>query len=470
MMSLFQKIPALCENQPIPPLPAEKDREMFCNPDRGLRHEITFFLKNVFPYEVPAEIDSYRETVQRNVDYFAFARPALAQVYIYLTDFHARMDLPETVFTRIRAIFRIIREHKMKILLRFTYQYEYEKNEREEASEEIMIAHMKQLFPLVQENLDVMHVFQASFLGLWGEWHGFRQDIDQANLLRNIVENCPEPLFVQTRLPRFKNLLEDSDPLKARISHHNDSLFGEYNPGNGGSDPGTPQDDQIIAESPYLPIDGELFWGSYCATDPHGYFPDAYKVRTYLYQRHFTSLSIKHNYFENGLDNPYAMAKWRILPLTAAELEKDGMIFDPDYFAEERDVFEYIRDHLGYRLKAENLAISTAPGAVTAEVDVVNYGFSTPHMLTDAGLALVDMEGNVAAEASIGSIQGWQPHAIEGDTANPLHHSARATLTAAPGKYYLGFYARNSAGTPVRLANDIFFEKGYNLFGTVEIG
>jgi len=115
-MKLFQKIPVLTDTQKISPLPAEKDREMFCNPDRGLRHEITFHLNNVFPYEVPAEIDSYREVIQRHVDYFEFADPALAQVYIYLTDFHARKDLPETVFTRIRAIFQILREHKLKAL------------------------------------------------------------------------------------------------------------------------------------------------------------------------------------------------------------------------------------------------------------------------------------------------------------------------------------------------------------------
>lgn len=469
-MSIFKKIPVLTETQKIPALPACQDREMFCNPDRGLRHEIAFHLKNVLPYEVPAEIDSYRETFRRHVDYFEFARPALAQVYIYLTDFHARMDLPETVFTRIRAIFQILREHKLKALLRFTYQMYGDRAEQEEAEEHIMCAHMKQLFPIVEENLDVMHVFQASFLGLWGEWHGFKKDIDRANLMRNIVDNCPEPLFIQTRLPNFKNLIEDDDPRKARISHHNDSLFGEFNYGNGGSDPGTPQDDQIIRESPYLPVDGELFWGDYCANDPFGYFPDAYKVRTYLYNRHFTSLSIMHNYFENGVGKPYAMAKWRILPLTAEELKKDGMIYDPDYFAGERDVFEYIRDHLGYRLKAEKLNVSTAPDQVTAELDVVNYGFSTPHMLTDAGFALLDMDGKVAAEVSIGSIQGWQPHNIEGDTSSPLHHSAKAALQAPAGVYYLGFFARNSAGTPVRLANDVIFEKGFNIFGTVEIG
>ena len=466
-MGLFRKIPELSGCCQIPALPACRDREMFVNPDRGLRHEICFKLEDIFPYQIPETLRSFRELVQRHVDFYEFVHPTLAQTYVYLTDYHEREELPESVFIRLRGIFQILREFGLRALLRFAYQWKDDGSD--EADGAIMCAHMDQLFPVVAENLDVVHVYQAGFLGLWGEWHGYTKPVDPAVIMTHIAETCPQPLFVQTRIPSQKNLVSDDNPAKARLSYHNDSIFGEKHPASGNVDPGTPDTEQIRRECHQYPIDGELFWGAYCANNEHGYFPDPFRVLDWLYDQRFTSLSVVHNYFENGYGSPYAMARWRSIPLTIPMLLDRGIHADPDYFAEERDVFECLRDHLGYRLKAQKIHVSQEQNALEVTLHVVNYGFAAPHMLQDTGFVLLDMDGNVAADAKCGSISSWQSRPVDNTTREPQLHKAEGKLTAVPGAYYLGFYARNRAGDPARLANDLVFEHGYNIFGAVNI-
>ncbi len=368
------------------------------NPDRGFRHEIAFHLRD--DENVSGELtDKYYEEIKRHADYYASEHPTLAQVYIYLTAYNKTEKLPQSVFEKLGLIFEALRKQKLRALLRFAYQCKMDGSD-EEASEEIMCTHMEQLFPEVAKNLDVIHVYQAGFLGAWGEWHGYNLPTDQKRMITKIMETCPSKLFVQVRIPQFKNHVPDDMPYKNRISHHNDSVFGEEHTATGGVNPGTELERQVERESPYLPIDGELFWGRWSATADGGFFPDPFKVLYWVYDHRYTSLSIRHNYIENGVDRPYAMAKWKNIRLTPDFLRENGMICDPDYFTGKRSVFEYLRDHLGYRIKATNLDITATDGGISVSMDAVNYGFFAPHMLSEAGFALLDMDGNTVTEVS----------------------------------------------------------------------
>ncbi|MBQ8696268.1 MAG: DUF4874 domain-containing protein, partial [Clostridia bacterium] len=253
-MSIFTTVNILSERQKISPLSAGDETCLLNNPDRGFRHEIAFFLRD--DETVNGELtDTYYEEIKRHADYYAAEHPTLAQVYVYLTAYNKTEKLPQSVFHKLELIFDALRRQGLRALLRFAYQFRMDGSD-EEASEEIMCSHMEQLFPKVSENLDVIHVYQAGFLGAWGEWHGYALPTDQKRMITKIMETCPPELFVQVRVPQFKNHIPDGMPYKSRISHHNDSVFGEDHTATGGVNPGTELERQVERESPYLPIDG----------------------------------------------------------------------------------------------------------------------------------------------------------------------------------------------------------------------
>lgn len=146
--------------------------------------------------------------------------------------------------------------------MRFAYQGDGDGTG--EAADDIMLAHMRQLKPLLEKNRALIHLVQSGFLGAWGEWHSYKMEHDRLRLLHAIGEMAPSELFLQIRIPTYKNLLDKADPLYRRLGFNIDSTFGYVEPeqmgrGTDGVDPGKPDWMQITRESPYVPIDGELF-------------------------------------------------------------------------------------------------------------------------------------------------------------------------------------------------------------------
>ena len=70
----------------------------------------------------------------------------------------------------------------------------------------------------------------------------------------------PAERNVQVRLPEFKNLLKDKPELYKRLSFHDDFIVIRPDRWDADMHEGTPKFDQIVAESPYLVVDGELPW------------------------------------------------------------------------------------------------------------------------------------------------------------------------------------------------------------------
>ena len=478
-MNLFTNPPTLKSTQTIPPLPCGQDSKLLRNPDRGLRHQMDFFVKkNPEQPAVGALMNQAEALVWSHIDYFAGAHPTLSQSYIYLTDYRDTETLPPEALDQVRAILNAHRKFGIRALLRFAYQDEMDGSG--EASEAVMTAHMQQLFPIVAEYLDVIHVYQAGFLGAWGEWHSNKLPVDKKRLLENMLKACPESLFIQMRLPNFKNLIEKDNPGYGRLSFHNDSLFGEYCTASGGVDPGTEQTLQVERESPYLPIDGELFWGSWSTNaKAGGYFPDPFLVATWLYEQRYTSLSVMHNYMELGPTKPLAMRLWQNVEMPVPFLEENSMPCEKEYFTGPdgkpvgRSAFDYIRDHLGYRLAAQTLDIQgslVSGGSADLCLTVKNYGFAAPHMLKEAGFVLLDEQGSLCSECAIGSIADWyNRNPVDLTDRALLTHTAagRLSLPDRAGRYFLGFYAKNNAGQGAALANDLYVEDGVNILGQI---
>ena len=184
------------EHIELAPMDASMSYMLNFNPDRAWRGEAYVNVGNSMadghtPQEDPTV------NLRRFVTNYAAYNPQLCQVYFYLSAYKNTPEIDDYGMDRMQQVFDCARELGVKLNVRFTYQWGMGGNG--EASDDIMLAHMKQLRPLLEKNIDVIHVIEAGFLGAWGEWHSSKEFHNNAAILRGILEMPPEPLFVQVR-------------------------------------------------------------------------------------------------------------------------------------------------------------------------------------------------------------------------------------------------------------------------------
>ena len=460
----------------IPAMTSESDRELLRNPNRGFRLETTCNVSNI-PVDGLIAHPNPSSSLMQFKEFYMAENPQLAQVYFYLTGYKNTMTIPKEGLDRIQQFFDDARDYRVMLLVRFTYQTDM--TGKGEATQTIMMAHMKQLKPILEKNKDIIYVVQSGFLGAWGEWHSNTLDIDKTALLRGIIDMSPVGKYIQMRLPSFKNLIPKTEPIYNWLSFENDSVFGEAAGGTGGVDPGTVPWQQITDESPFLPVDGELFWGRWSINmddNTDGKLIDGFKVIKELSEHHFSSLSIHHNYIEDNLGK-YSMVYWQETEITESWLKKNNIIFAPNWFKDSsgskvpRTLFDFVRDYLGYKLEARSFKVTgklVKGGSLSVELGLVNYGFSIPFGM-ESGFAVLDSDDKVVSTVKAGNPMDWQPRSTSDYyEGRLLPHTVKASLKVpdTPGKYRIAFYMKNDINAYARLGNDIDFVNGYNVLGT----
>lgn len=467
---------------------SEMDRSMLGNPDRGFRYETYLNVSNL--NDPDRHWSSQMDPTSRlkaQMEMYMSETPQLAQIYFYLSGYNNTPTIPEYGMKRMQEYFDYARELKIRLLVRFAYQNGGEG--LNEAPDSVMFSHIKQLGPLLEKNKDVIHVVQMGFLGAWAEWHSYKMEHDRVRLIREVANMTPKGIYLQIRIPEYKNLIPKADPIFSRLGYHNDSLFGtvtgsQAGLGTGNVDVGKPDWDQVTREAAYIPIDGELFWGKWSINqdgNSDGFLLDGFKVIEQLSQHRFTSLSINHNYHEDGFEHKYSMQYWQETAITEQWLKNNGIFYAPGWFkdsagqAVSRTVFDFIRDYLGYRLVGTDWKASgklEKKGSVKAELSLNNYGFSAPYNL-ESGFAILDENNNPVKTVKAGTPTDWHSrNPINYNDGKLLTHkvTANCPLPDKAGRYKLAFYLKNPLGVGAQLANDIPFENGYNILETIEIG
>jgi hypothetical protein len=460
------------------------------NPERGLRIE-TIFAEPDGAADVwgPASHLRGRLTGGYSEDWWLLdARRyapfglTLAQTYCYL-DKSMEGPIPEAKIALLRRSLDNLRANGLKALLRFAY--EKEMGQERGPSLETILGHMDQLAPVVRENSDVIFVLQAGFVGAWGEWHSsaHRLEQDPANLARviaRLLDMLPPDRMTQVRVPKYKrHALEDpaisayaiidgasafSGAPAARIGFHNDGFLAGRTCGGTWTEPplfsapGNPEFDYMTVESPYVAVDGELFW-----SDIDGRV-DGFEAAVRMRLHHYTSFSLAHSYSERE-GTRFGIDAWMETPAAVDRIREAKLPVSDGYFEDgaggpvARTQFEYIRDHLGYRIELRRADIpeAAAPGeAVPVAVDLVNRGFAAPVNPRPVILVLIDPAGRVAAEAPVeADPRHWQPFAPGDETHAPLTHAVRGAVPIpgglAPGSYAVGLWLPDAAQ---RLRND----------------
>jgi len=459
------------------------------NPERGLRIEAVFaepegsafywsiaHLRNTLP---PHYTDLWWLLDAERYEDFGLT---LGQMYCYL-DRYQETSISAEKLQDIQRGFEQLRAAGLKAVLRFAY--EKDMNPPEGPSIETILKHMEQLTPILEANMDVIYVLQAGFIGAWGEWHSSanKLEADHANMaavVAKLLEILPPGRMTQVRVPKYKRwVLSDphingyqvlnretafSDLPAARIGFHNDGFLAGRTCGGTWveeplfSNPGNPEFDYMTAECPYLPVDGELFW-----SDIDGQvagFPAAVRMRFH----HYTSFSLAHSYSGHE-GKAFGVDVWMKTPITAEQAREaklpvsDGYFEDAEGQPAPRTVFEYIRDHLGYRLELQAARFPATADCETpfnVEIDLINRGFSVPINPRPVNLALADETGHVVWSQTTGADpHAWQPCAPGDSEYAPLTHTIKASITLPaglkPGTYLLGLWLPDAAE---RLAKD----------------
>ena len=228
---------------------------------------------------------------------------------------------------------------------------------------------------------------------------------------------------------------------------------------------GTPFFDQIVEESPLLPVDGELPWGFWSVNKDHdspeaGWLVDGHQAARRFYLQHFTSLSAIHNYREargrEGEEDKvkYSMQVWQDTPISIDFLKKENMPISSNYFENkdgsiaERTVFEYVRDHLGYRIELQDLIVNnkwTSSADNKIQLSLINRGFSTLFNEHDVYFVLVDANHQIVAESlSSTNVNAWQPYQETSDGKRTLTHTIEHEFKLPEGiesgDYQLGLW------------------------------
>ena len=497
------------------PMTASQDGLLDLNPDRGYRSEFVFRIektakpdlkydwRTVFEDQSDAEVEAVFNKIF-DLYFPDFAEPVnnLFLVYVYLTSYN-KGDLPERVLEILKIFFRMCRARKVKSMLRFCYNWSYaksywlsEENRSKLASEcadqDTILNHIKQLSPVIAEYADTIHTISNGFVGYVGEWAKAYQYpiVDYPTVMKAIVENLcvPNGLFFSNREVDYKDELIEADPdyeYLGYISHNNDAMYGEQ-PNkdwySGSYQLGRPEWQKVIDEGAYTPQDGEMFTIAAVvdATLGRTYNPRVpsglQMILECAHHRH-TSMSNWHCYNEalnpeSKYYNDNIMLNWQkrenVIPQL---LDFNRVVYDPDWFLDDegnrvlRDPYQFIRDHLGYRLVAQTADI-VGKEELTVILKLKNYGFAAAFYLK-SDLAILDENYNVISSVEAGEPHKWYSHDPENYLSTEvLDHFVKAKLKTPEksGKYYIAFGLKNTMGTYARLSNkDIEFVNGYNI-------
>jgi len=332
----------------------------------------------------------------------------------------------------LQADFDRARKGGYKYLLRFTYQNDYN---QECPTLERILRHMDQLTPIIRDNADVIYCLQIGWIGMWGEFHSDGNGLDKdpsavAAVTEKTLQILPSNRTTMMRRMAYRDIAEaNSDFVKQnvnRIGFFNDGTLANM------TDAGTflgdmtritvddedPEFLKVSRESIHLPVDGESFWsgwGDYTRMNP-------ISALERFQKHHYTTFNFTHTNID--FDGAGPIEAWKQIIFTEEILKLYGLPCDENYFKHNSTptAFDYIRDHLGYRIEMTQSEGSFVDGHYKGHVTLRNVGCASPVNPREIYLVLFDEKGK-AYEYGTGTdvriLEPWKEVNIDLDVALP---------------------------------------------------
>lgn len=318
----------------------------------------------------------------------------------FLLNHFLTSDISQTYLNNIRNDFNIIRNAGMKCIIRFSYS-NAQSPEIQQPNKAVILSHLSQLSPLLQENKDVILTHQAGFIGTWGEWYytnssefgtdgniNATQWQNRKDVIESMLLTTPAEIPIQVRYAQIKQTMFGSTALtpttayqntpQARIGFFNDAFLnnwgdqGTYSVNNSTQNPvGTADYNYIASETLYTPMTGETNGLNAPRTD----------ASNAVFEMESVNWSL--------LNRDYYQAVW------------DNWISDGYY--------DQILKKLGYRFVLNSSTVTTIESGFNLTLDITNIGFARPFKHRDVYLVLKNTETNDTTTYKVNTdIRTWE--------------------------------------------------------------
>ncbi|MDR0949220.1 MAG: DUF4832 domain-containing protein [Lachnospiraceae bacterium] len=272
-----------------------------------------------------------------------------------------------------------------QLILRFEYDWDGKGEEQEPDELSIILRHMEQVAPIVNEHRDAIYLLQGIFVGNYGEMHGSAYlDVESMRTLATHWAKLTDPsLYLAVRTPaHWRTLSGTTEPLlpdelwQARIGLYNDGMLGsETDVGTYSSTPydgsdltqkGTREQELSFQQElcEYVPNGGEVV-----IANPYNDF-DAAVVD--LARMHIS-------YLNNGYDAA-VLSKWQ------------DSVYDREGVFHGVSGYDYIEAHMGYRYVLRGSELDEfwplRHKDVTLSLIVENVGFAPGYRTMEVRLLL----------------------------------------------------------------------------------
>ncbi len=485
------------------------------NPDRGFIFQFWAGLNNADDNKLLGNMWTYYpkfKTAAEKVKQGIWVDPNICAVAFYLKDYKDSETLPELYFKNMQTVIDAAASSGKKIKINFVYQEQMGTDPEtdtpyyeQQASQEIILAHMKQLAPFLEKNKEKIAMIGGGFLGAFGEWHSYYADFygeqnrtdgvfdakkawdnstefDEVEIIKGLLDMVPDEIYVPLRCPEYIEMFLDKYPNEKyarRLCIYNAAFFGYKS-----EEVAWPYHSMTNKASLYTarqsriaPMSGEFFWGC------QWYYPRVTGEQGILGFKYFhqNTFNVYHNSFEGTTDvagtPPHTlwfyteregdMSIWARTEMDAKWLESNNVFYSPAWFCDKngnpvsRSQYEFVRDHLGYRLALKQLKMNgkeALGNTLDISLDLVNYGFSAAFNLKSE-LVILDENNKIVSRVEAGNPCEWQ-----NTCALETHNiKVKLKLPEQSGNYKLALYVHNTAGTGAYFANEIEHSNGFNI-------
>ncbi|OOG18881.1 hypothetical protein BWD42_02665 [Sphingobacterium sp. CZ-UAM] len=380
------------------------------NPERGYHLEANYFAHNLYnPFHKIAYPEGWiDEQILR------YGRPddqiSVLQLYFYLTDYVGG-DITKEGLDKMQFIFDEVEKKGFKVVLRFAYDVDYGSTK---ANFNDVFKHINQLEPLIKKNIGLIDIWQIGFVGAWGEGHSSpmsSDDYNKAKMVRRILDIFKDRQTT-IRYPNQKTRLKLESTYLNRIGYNNDYFTASEHPKAPDNDYtfGSNAYEQVKRESPDVQVMGEIPYAEATEWGLHSLISVTNSLKA-LKEHHYSLFDITQN-------NELNISNWKKTALTPDMLRSMGILFDPSYFKENKDTvarsaYDFIRDHLGYRLYIDraNTTVQRHNKGLTVDIVVKNVGFSAIHNPRPVYLIIFDKDNKIVGRKKLTvDPRHWQPY------------------------------------------------------------
>jgi Domain of unknown function (DUF4832)/Domain of unknown function (DUF4874) len=351
-ISCVMLLSAFVANAQIKKIVYKESLEEFTNPERGFYVPMEARSGNYKPLNAE-QLQAFRSPKQVK----GLSAPlAISLIYRgFLLDSFLNEPLSDSFLEKIKNDFATIRSSGLKIIIRFAYTNKTHTGDCPDqykicppygdASKKIVLQHIQQLKPLLQENADIIALVQMGFIGIWGEnyftdyfgdasTNGLARVMDSSwndrnEVLKALLDAVPKDRMIDVRTPQIKqrfvngpSATVNAAPLKlenaftktdeSRIGFHNDCFLASvddygtfYDYGNSSSKRGPANDvlrKYFIEDSKYIAVGGETCDNTFSPQNdcgPAGYAEKEMRSMHYSYLNSSYNMDVIKDW-ENG--------------------------------------------------------------------------------------------------------------------------------------------------------------------------